>query len=154
MLTRVVKIVSLAAVGAVVAMGAANAQSRATKDEAVAMVKKAVAAVKADSAKAYDAFTKKDPAYTDRDLYIVVYKLDGTVLAHGQNADSVGKNLIGAKDPDGKEFVKERVEKAKAGAPFWQDYKFSDPLSKKVEPKEMYCEPVGDTAVCGGVYKP
>ena len=153
MLSGTLRVLAAAAVGAVVATGAANAQSRATKDEAVAMVKKAVAAVKADSAKAYDAFTKKDAAFTDRDLYIVVYKLDGTVLAHGQNADSVGKNLIGAKDPDGKEFVKERVELAKKGAPFWQDYKFSDPLTKKVEPKQMYCEPVNDTAVCGGVYK-
>lgn len=153
MLTRVVRILSLAAVGAVVAAGAANAQARATKDEAVAMVKKAVAAVKADSAKAYADFTKKDPTFTDRDLYIVVYKTDGTVLAHGQNADSVGKNMIEAKDPDGKAFVAERVEMAKKGQPFWQDYKFSDPLTKKVEPKQMYCEPVNDTAVCGGVYK-
>ena len=23
---------------------------------------------------------------------------------------------------------------------FWQDYKFVNPVSKKVEPKEMYCE--------------
>ncbi len=28
-----------------------------------------------------------------------------------------------------------------------------DPLTKKVEPKEMYCEPLNDTAVCRGVYK-
>jgi cytochrome c len=153
MVIRTLKILSAAAVVAAVSAGSANAQARATKAEAITMVKKAVAAVKADSAKAYADFTKKDPAFTDRDLYIVVYKLDGTVLAHGQNADSVGKNLIGAKDPDGKEFVKERVELSKKGAPFWQDYKFSDPLTKKVEPKEMYCEPVNDTAVCGGVYK-
>lgn len=153
MLTRALKFVSAAAIGAVVTVSLAGAAERATKDEAVAMVKKAVAAVKANSAKAYADFTKKDPAFTDRDLYIVVYKLDGTVLAHGQNADSVGKNLMGAKDPDGKEFVKERVELAKKGAPFWQDYKFSDPLTKKVEPKQMYCEPLNDTAICGGVYK-
>jgi cytochrome c len=152
-MTRTLKFLTAAAVGAAFAIGSASAAERATKDEAIAMVKKAVAAVKADSAKAYADFTKKDPAFTDRDLYIVVYKNDGTVLAHGQNADSVGKNLIGAKDPDGKEFVKERVELAKKGAPFWQDYKFSDPISKKVEPKQMYCEPVADTAVCGGIYK-
>jgi len=28
-----------------------------------------------------------------------------------------------------------------------------DPLTKKPEPKQMYCEPLNDTAVCGGVYK-
>jgi cytochrome c len=26
-------------------------------------------------------------------------------------------------------------------------------VSKKVEPKEMYCEKVDNTAVCAGVYK-
>ena len=117
------------------------------------MVKKAVAAAKADSAKAYAEFTKKGGSFTDRDLYIVVYKLDGVVLAHGQNDSLVGKNLSDAKDPDGKAFVAERIELAKKGQPFWQDYKFMDPLTKKPEPKEMYCEPLNDTAVCGGVYK-
>jgi len=117
------------------------------------MVEKAVAAVKADPAKAYADITKKPGPFTDRDLYIVVYKLDGVVLAHGQNEKLVNTNQKDAKDPDGKAFVQERIELAKKGQPFWQEYKFMDPLTKKVEPKEMYCVPVNDTAVCGGVYK-
>ena len=28
-----------------------------------------------------------------------------------------------------------------------------NPVTKKVEPKEMYCERLDDTAVCGGVYQ-
>ena len=64
--------------------------------------------------------------------------------------DGVGKNLIGLKDIDGKEFVKERVELAKAKGTFWQDYKFTNPVSKKVEPKAMYCEKLDETVVCGG----
>lgn len=153
MLTRTLKLLSAAAVGAVLTAGFAAAAERATKDEAMAMVKKAVAAVKADSAKAYADITKKPGPFTDRDLYIVVYKIDGTVLAHGQNEKLVGTNQKDAKDPDGKAFVAERIELAKKGAPFWQDYKFMDPLTKKPEPKQMYCEPVNDTAVCGGIYK-
>jgi len=153
MLTRTYKLFAAVAVGTVVATGFAGAAERATKDEAVAMVKKAVAAIKADSAKTYADITKKGGPFTDRDLYIVVYKLDGTVLAHGQNEALVNTNQMGAKDPDGKAFVAERTELAKKGAPFWQDYKFMDPLTKKPEPKQMYCEPLNDTAVCGGVYK-
>jgi cytochrome c len=150
---RMLRILSVAAVGVVIAATSASAAERATKDEAMAMVKKAVAAVKADSAKAYADITKKPGPFTDRDLYIVVYKIDGTVLAHGQNEKLVGTNQKDAKDPDGKAFVAERIELAKKGAPFWQDYKFMDPLTKKPEPKQMYCEPLNDTAVCGGVYK-
>ena len=150
---RMLKVLATAAIGAVIAASSAFAADRATKDEAVAMVKKAVAAIKADSAKAYADITKKGGPFTDRDLYIVVYKTDGVVLAHGQNETLVGKNQSDAKDPDGKAFVAERIELAKKGQPFWQDYKFMDPLTKKPEPKQMYCEPLNDTAVCGGVYK-
>jgi cytochrome c len=135
------------------AVTAVNAAERASKDEAIAMVKKAVAAIKADGDKTYADITAKGGPFTDRDLYIVVYKTDGVVLAHGANEKLVGTNQKDAKDPDGKTFVQERIDLAKKGQPFWQDYKFTDPLTKKVEPKEMYCEPLNDTAVCGGVYK-
>jgi hypothetical protein len=49
--------------------------------------------------------------------------------------------------------VKERVELAQSKGKFWQDYKFTDPLTKTVQPKQMYCEKVNNVAVCGGVYK-
>jgi hypothetical protein len=58
-----------------------------------------------------------------------------------------------AQDVDGKLYVKERVELAAKQPSFWQDYKFVNPVSKKVEPKEMYCEKLDNTAVCAGVYK-
>ena len=126
----------------------------ATKDEAVAMVKKGVAFIKKEGKdKSYAEITNKKGQFTDRDLYLVVYGLDGVVHAHGANEKMVAKNLIELKDVDGKPFVKERVELAKANATFWQDYKFSNPVSKKIEPKQMYCEKLDDTVVCGGVYK-
>jgi cytochrome c len=153
MIMGTIKAVAAASVVTALLSGSAFAADRATKDEAVAMVKKAVAAIKAGGDKTYADITKKPGPFTDRDLYIVVYKTDGTVLAHGQNEKLVGTNQKDAKDPDGKSFVAERIELAKKGAPFWQDYKFMDPLTNKPEPKEMYCEPVGETAVCGGVYK-
>jgi cytochrome c len=131
------------------------AAERATKDEAVAMVMKAVAFIKQQgSEKAYAEISNKKGQFIDRDLYIVVYRLDGHVLAHGANEKLIGTDQIAAKDPDGKEFVRERVELAKKQDNFWQSYKFPDPLTKNVEPKEMYCERLSDTAVCGGVYKP
>ena len=40
----------------------------------------------------------------------------------------------------------------RSGGSFWQNYKFMNPATKKVEPKEMYCEMLNHTAVCGGVY--
>jgi cytochrome c len=132
-----------------------HAAERATKDEATAMVKKAVAFIKQEGPeKAYAEISNKKGQFVDRDLYIVVYRLDGHILAHGANEKLIGTDQIAAKDPDGKEFVRERVEVAKKQDSFWQSYKFPDPLTKSVTPKEMYCERLNDTAVCGGVYKP
>ena len=131
------------------------AEGGATKDEAVAMVKKGVAHVKsAGKDKAYaDISDKANTEFHHQDLYLTVYQLDGTVKAHGANAKMIGKNLIELKDIDGKAFVKERMDLAKANATFWQDYKFTNPETKKIEPKSMYCEKLEDTVVCGGIYK-
>ncbi len=130
-----------------------QAQDRATKDQAVAMVGKGVAALKAKGEAAYADMTAPSKTFVDKDLYLVVYDMQGKCLAHGQNPKQVGKDLIGLKDPDGKEFVKERVQLAQAQGKFWQDYKFTDPLTKTVQPKQMYCEKSGSVLVCGGVYK-
>jgi signal transduction histidine kinase len=126
----------------------------ATKDEAVAMVKKAVVFIQTEGpANAYPEISDPRGRFVDRDLYIVVYGLDGMVLAHGADAKRIGTNQIGDKDPDGKAFVKERVELAATKPSFWQNYKFRNPVTNTVEPKEMYCERLDQTVVCGGVYQ-
>jgi signal transduction histidine kinase len=143
------------AVAAAAFAGSAWSAERATPEEAVAMVKKGVQYIKANGReKAYAEFTSKQSRWHDRDLYLVVYGLDGKVWAHGQNERMVGKVVIDLKDIDGKEFVRERTELAKTKPNFWQDYKFTDPMTKKIEPKQMYCERLDETVVCGGIYKP
>ncbi len=144
---------ALAAGGALFSLPSVAAD-HANAAEATAMVKKGVAALKKNGReKTFAEITKKDGAFQDRDLYLVVYGLDGVVHAHGANEKMVGKNLIELKDVDGKAFVKERVELAQAKGSFWQDYKFTNPVSRKIEPKTTYCEKVEDVVVCGGIYK-
>lgn len=129
-------------------------EGNATAAEATAMVKKGVVFVKANGKeKGYTAITDKAGQFVDRDLYLVVYGLDGAVRAHGANEKMVGKNLIDLKDVDGKAFVKERVEMAATKPTFWQDYKFTNPVNRKIEPKSTYCEKLDDSVVCGGIYK-
>jgi len=134
--------------------GAHAADGGATADQATAMVKKGVAFIKANGhEKAYAEITSKAGQFRDRDLYLTVYGMDGVVRAHGANEKMVGKNLIELKDVDGKAFVRERLDMAKTKAAFWQDYKFTNPENKKIEPKSMYCEKLEDSVVCGGIYK-
>ena len=148
-------LISVAA-AAIVFVAPARSADSAKKDDAIAMVKRAVSFIKEQGPeKAYPEITNKAGKFIDRDLYVVVYQLDGRVLAHGSNEKFVGKDMSDAEDVDGKLYVKERVELASKQGSFWQDYKFVNPVSKKVEPKQMYCERTDDMlVVCGGIYKP
>ena len=147
---------SLSALSLALALAVAPAwgAASASRDEAVAMVKKGVAFIKANGVeKGYAAISDKAGPFVDRDLYLVVYGLDGKCHAHGANPKQIGRDLIDLTDVDGKYFVKDRVAMVRAkptGA--WQEYKFTNPVSKKIEPKVMYCEKLAETAVCGGVY--
>lgn len=153
---KLATLISVLALGAA-ALGmhlATQAAESASRDEAVAMVKKGVSFIKSNGKeKGYSEISNRKGQFVDRDLYLVVYGIDGTVHAHGANAKQVGRNLIDLKDIDGKLFVRERVELAQKQASFWQDYKFSDPVTHRIEPKQTYCERLGDDVVCGGIYK-
>jgi cytochrome c len=50
--------------------------------------------------------------------------------------------------------VKERVELAATKPSFWQSYKFINPVTRGIAPKEIDCERLDQTVVCGGVYQP
>ena len=118
------------------------------------MVKKAIAYIKADGKeKAFAEISNSKGQFIGRDLYVTVYDLNGKCLAHGVNAKMIGKSLIDLKDIDGKAFVKERIETAKTKGKGWQDFKFTNPISKKIEPKTMYCEKHEGIIVGCGIYK-
>jgi signal transduction histidine kinase len=74
-------------------------------------------------------------------------------VAHGLNQKMIGKELIEMKDADGKFFVKERIEIAKTMGMGWQDYKFTDPLTRQIEHKRAYVELYEDYIVGSSIYK-
>lgn len=151
---KLLAITALATFAALSAPTAYADDKPASREEAVAMVQKAVAHLgSAGRDKAFADFSTKGGPFSDRDLYVVVYDMTGKCLAHGANEKLIGKDLIDAEDIDGKLYIKERIDMAKANKSFWQDYKFTNPTTKKVEPKQMYCQVEQGLAVCGGVYK-
>ena len=143
------------ALGAAFTAGTVLAAERVTPKEAEAMVRKGVTYIKSNPRdKAMADITNKNGQFVDRELYLTVYKLDGTALAHGANEKFVGKNMIDLRDGDGKEHIRERMDIAKTKSSFWHDFKFVNPVNKKMEPKSMYCERADELVVCGGIYKP
>ena len=161
------KFASLVLASFLIAFGAASAgaqdkgkaaadKSKGTAAEATAMVQKAVAHIKkAGRDKAFADFNNKGGAFTDRDLYVVVYDMKGKVLAHGANDKMIGKDVIDLRDNDGKYFVKERVEMMSKSpdAKGWQDYKFMNPVTRQIEPKSMFLQRLDDMIVGCGIYK-
>jgi len=125
-----------------------------TAAEAEALVKKAIALMKSSGKEAaFAEINNPKGRFTDRDLYIFVYDMSGKCVAHGQNPKMIGKELMEMKDADGKYFVKERVDIAKTKGSGWQDYKFTDPLTKRIERKRAYIERYEDLIVGSGIYK-
>ena len=121
-----------------------------TKDDAIAMVKKTVAAIKADGVeKTYAAINTPGSQYQNGEVYAVVQGFDGTTLAHATNPKLVGKNMMEVQDVDGKYFAKEMATRGQKEASFWVDYKFPNPTTKKIQVKD-----IPPTTVCAGVYRP
>jgi len=133
----------------------AFASGPATKDAAVAMVKKAVAAIKTEGTeKAYAEINTSNGKFVDGEIYAVVQAFDGTTLAHATNPKLIGRNMMDAQDVDGKYFAKDMAERGQKEATFWYDFKFVNPVTKKIQIKDMYCESLAPTTVCAGVYRP
>ena len=132
---------------------AADAE-RGTTQEAEAMVKKAIAHYKKNGKeKSMADFSKSPGPFVDRDLYVTVYTMNADALAH-INPKMVGKNMMELRDADGKYHIKERMEAAQKGTSGWQDFKFYNPVSQKIEPKRMYWEKYDNLVFAAGAYKP
>lgn len=132
----------------------AFAAERGTADEAVALVQKAVAYMKANGKeKAYAEFNNPNGQFKDRDLYIFVIDMTGLEWANGANQKIVGKNVLDLKDAEGKPMVKSFIELAKTKGKGWVDYKWPNPVQKTVESKSTYLEKHEDVLVASGIYK-
>lgn len=133
--------------------GTTLSHAAATKEQAVAMVKDAVATIGSEGAEKAYAEINKGGKFHNGELYVIVQSFDGVTLAHAVNPKLLGKHMLEQQDVDGKFFVKERVELARKEPSFWTVYKFTNPATKKIEVKDMYCEGLKETVVCAGVYK-
>src|ERR1700759_2051435 len=103
---------------------AADAQSQSgTADEAKAMLTKAVAAVKADKAKAIGMFNNGEGGFKDRDLYPFCFNIsDGVTVA--APAAVRGKDVRTLKDPSGKAYGEDLYKAAQEGKVTTVDYMF------------------------------
>lgn len=130
------------------------AAERGTKEEAKALVEKAAAYLKAEGKeKAIAEFNKPGGLFIDRDLYVFAMNMDGVRLAHGKNQKLVGLSIMDFKDVDDKPYGKEIMDLGKSTGSGWVDYKFTDPMTKKIGEKTSYVLREGDVVIAAGAYK-
>jgi signal transduction histidine kinase len=122
-----------------------------TPEEAKAMALHAADLLRQEGPeKAFAAFDAKVGAFHDRDLYVMVYDNTGKNVAHGANPALIGKDLIDLKDTDGKSVVREIIATTDQS---WVDYKWPNPITKKIGLKATYVVRVGDYFVGVGAYR-
>ena len=128
--------------------------SEKRKAEVKAFVEKAAAYMNANGKqKAYAAFNDPKGQFVKGELFIVAQGLDGVVLANGGLSQLIGMNLYSAKDADGKAFVQEMINVAKTTGSGWVEYRFTNPATKKLQPKLTYVQKIDDNeCLLAGVY--
>ena len=137
----------------VVAGGATLVAAQAqygTAAEAKAMLEKAVAALKANKAKALAEFTKGEGGFKDRDLYPFCGGPDGNFTAH---PTLVGKSLKDLKDKAGKPLGAEMYQVAQEGKISEVSYMWPRPGQTEPVQKVSFVTKVGDQVCAVGYYK-
>lgn len=123
-------------------------------EDAVAMVNKGLSYLQKNGKEALiREVNQKNPDFLVGDLYLYVRSIDGPILAHPINPKLIGKNMLELPDAEGKLYRKEIVELAKTKGKGWVDYRYNNPVTKKIEAKSTYLVRSGDIILEAGIYK-
>jgi cytochrome c len=147
---------ALSAVTLMLTFTFAGAQQSGTAVEAQAMFDRAVAAVKADKAKALSEFNdKNNKQFHDRDLYVFCYNMsDGKFTAH-PNPAVMGVDVRTMKfkeDPFGQRGY-DAIKGSPEGTVSTLDYEFPRPGTSDPVPKRSFITRVDDQGCGVGYYK-
>ncbi len=123
----------------------------ATPEEAQAMAEKAATLVAAEGEKSFAAIGQPNGEFHKGELYVVVIDRQGVVRAH-INSKLVGVNMWESTDPDGVKFTQQSWKATEKSPTAWITYKFTNPETKRIEPKKAWVHRVGDYVVQSGVY--
>jgi signal transduction histidine kinase len=129
-----------------------TAFAQGTAAEAKAMLEKAVAAVKADKAKAIASFNGGTDGFKDRDLYPFCFNLsDGITQAAPPSVR--GKDVRTLKDAKGNPFGADIYKAIEEGKINEVSYEFPKPGATEPSPKVSFVTKVGDLGCGVGYYK-
>jgi len=133
------------------------AQEKATKEEAVAKCKEAAGMVKEKGIEAAIAkLNDKKVPFVWKDSYVFCINFEtGNCIAHPFLPDAIGRDMRRNKDKEGKLYVIEFINTAKAKGEGWVSYMWPKAAEEKPLPKITYVFRVPDQNIMmlAGIYE-
>lgn len=114
-----------------------------TSEQVIGLVKQTKTAIEENALQTFARINRAEHPYKNADnpsLYVFVFDIDLTVVAHPIKTKVVGKNVKGKPDSKGKKFRDEMLEKAQKDGNGWVDYYFLNPKTKQEAHKMAYFE--------------
>lgn len=140
--------------GALCACGVAGAVvpawvwAQRSDDDAVALVKAAVAFYQGSGrAATVAAINNPKGQFVDKELYVFAIDTNGVIVANGANPWAVGKKILESKDGQGKYYIKSAIEMSKTEPSGWVDYVWPNASTRAPEPKNLYFEKIDDIII-------
>jgi methyl-accepting chemotaxis protein len=121
---------------------------------AVALVRRGVTHIRnVGKRRACNDFDDPSSDFIFGEYYISAFDIHGVRMANGMDPSSRGENIHDIRDADGKQHVRAIIDKARSRGKGWEDYKWMNPITRRIEPKSVYFELVDDVIVSCGIYK-
>ena len=119
------------------------------RDQAVALVKRAIAHLHMKGAEvAYRDFVTANGPFMFDEFYVYVLGLDGHVHLH----PTLRGNHMELTDSDGKKFFSSMIQTVQATGKGWEDYRWNNPVSHRIEQKSVYFERYKEVLIACGIY--
>lgn len=126
---------------------------RAMPHQARAMLRDAIAALRADEQGTLAEFGRLEGRFIRDDLYVFVIDVEsGRFLAHGASPELVGTDGHAIRDPSGKAVVTEMIEIGRRKDNGELDYAWRNPTTGRIESKHTYFRVVDGKLVGIGYY--
>ena len=122
-------------------------------DDAKSLAEKAAAYIKANGKeKGFAEINDPKGRFVKGDIYVTVQDFNGVPLANPMFPKLIGQNHLDLKDANGKLWIRENIEVAKTKGGGWVTYSWTNPTTKKVQPKKAWVQRVEGTdmyTMCG-----
>lgn len=134
-------------------VGAFKLDRMEEREKVEALIRRGIEHVHAVGAeRALKDFHNPHGGFVEDDRYIYAFNMQGVLLASPFRPELLGVDQSEHGDHDGKKYVQEILRIAKTMGKGWCDYRSTNPVTRRPEPKSAYVERAGDVILGCGIY--